>query len=266
MTRDIGAVDVLYQPPRGTCASPAEALVEINNAGVAVAMISQCKRWSCERQYLCVDTRLEDVLRFLRESIRFAGLAGYNPFDVTESVREMEAARKLGFRGAYLHAASFDFRLGDARLYPLFAKSAELGQPAIVQVPLAEPDVTRSIEHICRDFTELSLAIVHPRPSAEMFALCGAFERLAYVVDTAALVWICRHQRRLVDDARVAERCLWGSNGAPLAQSVAESLQLDLPLETRELILRTNALRFFAAIPPSETPQTLSDIITSAER
>src|ERR1041384_2674576 len=115
MSRQIGAVDVLYQPPRGTCMPPEEALAEMDAAGIAVALVSQCKQWSCERQWMCVDTRLEDVARFTRESVRFAGLAGYNPFDATESLREMEAARALGFRGSYFHAASFGVRLGDAR-------------------------------------------------------------------------------------------------------------------------------------------------------
>ena len=257
---------ILYQPPDGTCGSPAEALAEMDAAGVAVALISQCKRWSCERQYLCLDTQLEDVGRFLRESIRFAGLAGYNPFDVTESLREMEAARAIGFRGTFLHLESFGLRMGDARLYPLFAKSSELGQPAVVQVPLAEPDLMRAIERIGRDFPELALAIAHPRPSAELLAVCGEFERLAYVLDTKALVWMCAHQRALLDDLAVTERCVWGSNSAPLAQRTAETMGLDLPLETLEAIVRTNALRFFAAAPPARKPQTMSDEVTSAER
>lgn len=266
MTRQIGAVDVLYQPPRGPCTPPAEAQAELDAAGVAVALVSQCKQWSCERQWMCVDTRLEDVARFTSESTRFAGLAGYNPFDVTESVREMEAARALGFRGTYLHAASFGVRLSEARLYPLFAKSSELAQPAVVQMPLAEPDLVRSTERICRDFPELSLALAHPRPTAEMFALCARFEGLAYVLDTATLAWVCGHQRSLLDKAGVIERCMWGSNGAPLAETVSQAMGLDLPVDTLEAILRTNALRFFAALPPARTPQALANAVATAER
>jgi predicted TIM-barrel fold metal-dependent hydrolase len=209
---------------------------------------------------------LEDVARFLAESIRFAGMAGYNPFDAVDSGREMEAARALGFRGTYVNVTGFGLRLSDARLYPLWAKSAELCWPALVQVPLAEPDLARSLERIGSDFPELSLALAHPRPSAEMFAVGERFERLAYVMDSAALDWMWAHQRSLLDDANLVERCLWGSNGAPLAQTAAAAMALDLPLETLERIVRTNTLRFFAAEPPQRTPRSLPDEITSAER
>ena len=266
MRGHIGMIDVLYQPPRGSCTAPEDALAEMDAGGVAVAFVSQCKQWSCERQHLCLDTRLEDVARFLAESIRFAGLAGYNPYDAAESLRQMEAARTLGFRGTYLHLASFGMRLSDRRLYPLFAKSEELGQPAVVQVPLSEPDLARSVERIGGDFPELSLAVVHPRPAQEMFALCGRFDGLTLAMDSAALAWVLKHQRPLLDEGQVIERCLWGSNGAPLAQSAGEVMDLELPLETLEAIVRTNALRFFAAQPPSRIPRALSPEITSAER
>lgn len=265
MIRHIGMVDVLYQPPLGACTPPADALGEMDAAGVAVAMVSQCRQWSCERQSLCVDTKLEDVARFLQASVRFAGLAGYNPFDAGESLREIEAARALGFRGSYFHAASFDVRLTDARLYPLFAKSAETGLACMVQFPLAEPDLVRSIDRVCRDFPELSLAIAYPRPDESMFALCANADRLAYVVDTATLSWMFAHERHLLDDARTAERCMWGSNGSPLAQAAANVMALDLRLETLEAIVRTNALRYFAS-PATRVPQALSRSVTAAER
>lgn len=266
MIRQIGMVDVLYQPPLGTCTPPADALADMDGAGVAVAMVSQCKLWSCERQTMCVDTRLEDVARFQEASVRFAGLAGYNPFDAVESLREIEAARALGFRGIYLHAASFGLRLTDARLYPLFAKSAECGLVCIAQLPLGEPDLARSTERICRDFPELNLAIVHPRPDEAMLTLCENADRLAYVVDTATLAWMVAHERHLFDAPRTVERCMWGSNGASLAQSAADAMTLDLPLETLEAIVRTNALRYFAPPPVAHAPQSLSKTVTAAER
>lgn len=259
-------VDVLYQPVRGACGSPAEALAEMDAAGVAVAMVSQCKRWSCERQHLCVDTRLEDVARFAGASSRFAALAGYNPFDVTESVREIEAARALGFRGTYLHLPSFALRLNDPRLYPLFSKSSELQLPAIVEVPFAEPELARSLERIGNAFPDLALAVVYPRLSLELFLVCQRFDGLAYVLDTAALTWLTAHQPALLEDAAIHERCLWGSNGAPLSATTMEVMELELPLETLEKIARTNALRFFAAPSAARNAQALSNEVTSAER
>ena len=266
MSGSIGAVDVLYQPSRGACVPPEDALAEMNDAGVAVAIVAQCKQWSCERQWMCVDTRLEDVTRFTQSSVRFAGLCGYNPFDSSESLREMEAARALGFRGVYVNLSSFGLRLSDARLYPLFAKSTELAQPAVVQAPLGEPELDRCVERIGRDFPELALAVVSPQPEPKVLALCASFERLAFVLDTPALLWLYRQHRDQWNDAAIVERCMWGSNGAPLAAALHDASMLALPHEILEAVLRTNALRFFAAAAPQRLPNSLSTVVTSAER
>src|ERR1041385_7332939 len=266
MSRSIGAVDVLYQPSRGTCMPPEEALTEMDAAGVAVAIVSQCKQWSCERQWMCVDTRLEDVTRFTESSVRFAGLGGYNPFDAGESLREMEAARALGFRGTYLNVASFGIRLSDPRLYPLFAKSMEIGQPAVVQLPLGEPELNRCIERIGRDFPELTLAIAYPQPPPALLALRTSFERLAFVLDTPALLWLHRQHRGQWNDSTILDQCMWGRNGAPLAAALHEANALDLPPEVLEAVLRTNALRFFAAMSTNRLPNSLAATVTSAER
>lgn len=261
----VGAIDVLFQPTAGTCSSPEAALAEMDAAGVAVALVTQCKRWSCERQWMCVDTRLEDVVRFTATSSRFVGLAGYNPFDAVESLREMEAAHRLGFRGAYLHAESFNVKLGDANLYPLYAKAAEIGMAVVVQVALGEPALPLCMDRIGRDFPDLSLAVVHPKPTLELFEPCGNFPGLSFVVDTAALAWMQRQGPDLLRP-HISERCMWGSNGAPLQQSVCEANALDVPDFVLETILRTNALRFFNANSAPPAPSSLSAEVTVAER
>ncbi len=260
----VGAIDVLYQPAGGTCAQPPDALAEMDAAGVAVAMVSQCKQWSCERQWLCVDTRLEDVTRYVRASNRFVGLAGYNPFDPVESLRQMQAGQALGFRGTYLHAASFGVKLGDARLYPLYAKSSELGLPVVVQVSVGEPALPICIERIGRDFPELLLAIVHPRPTGELLDVCGYVDGLMFVVDTPALEWMRRQGPDLLRP-RVVERCMWGSNGDRLVESVSRASELELPAATVEAILRGNAMRYFAASGGPRAAAAVAPDVTVAE-
>ena len=264
--KPIGAVDVLYHPAQGSCLPPEEALSEMDAAGVAVAFIAQCNKITCERQWACVDTRLEDVARFLRASVRFAGLSGYNPFDVADSLREMEAARALGFRGACLDLPGFGLRLDDARFYPLYAKACELGQPTLVQASIAEPGVERSLGNVCRHFPELTLAIAHPQPSNKIFELCETFDRLALALDTPALAWLRRTNPAVFSDVPVVERMMWGSNGQAPANSVDDAMALGLPAATMTAILRGNALRFFAAPPPERRPYSLLDEVTSAER
>ena len=78
----------------------------------------------------------------------------------------------------------------------------------------------------------------------------------------------------------MVERCLWGSGARSpgsgdrspnvrtftLAEVTAAAMSVELPLETLEAIVRTNALRYFAPPALSRAPQALSDEIASAER
>ena len=59
------AIDLLFhctarrQAERGlNCfRTPALALADMDSAAIDAAFVSQCKKWSCERQWMCVDTR-----------------------------------------------------------------------------------------------------------------------------------------------------------------------------------------------------------------
>jgi predicted TIM-barrel fold metal-dependent hydrolase len=262
----VSTVDVLFQPAEGTCSSPESALAAMDAAGVAVAFLAPCTKLTCERQWACVDTRLEDVAKFLRASIRFAGLCGFNPFDSAESLREMHAARALGFRGVYVHLDSFGLPLGDARFYPLFATASELEVPAVVQCPANEASLGRVLRRIGRDFPELSLALALPHPQPEVLEAAGDFERLSFALDTATVASLSRSHAELFADWRFSERCMWGSNGAALQAGMAEVSALPLSPATLSAILRDNALRIFATTSPARNPRALDDSITAAER
>jgi predicted TIM-barrel fold metal-dependent hydrolase len=262
----IAAVDLLFQPADGICSSPDAALAAMDAAGIAVAFVAPCTKLTCERQWACVDTRIEDVARFLRASIRFAGLCGYNPFDSADSLREMEATRTLGFRGAYVHLDSFGIPLDDARFYPLFATASQLALPVLLQSSGPEPGAARALRRIGRDFPELALAFSHPAPAFEMFELLSEFDRLAFVLDTGALASLVRDRPSLFDNDLHAARCLWGSNGALLPATLSDAQSLPLSPALLRAILRDNALRFFATTPPPRLPRALDDSNTLAER
>ncbi|MGH9524431.1 MAG: amidohydrolase family protein [Terriglobales bacterium] len=262
----IGAVDVLFQPAGGTCTSPETALLEMDEAGIAVAFIAPCTQLTCERQWACADSRLEDVARFLSASIRFAGLCGYNPFDAAESFREMESARALGFRGVFVQLNSFGLPLSDSRYYPLFAKASELQFPAMVQCSASEPAEARALRRIGRDFPELSLAIVPEEPTREVLEAVADFDRLNFVLNTSALVSLLHHGADLFNDGVMAGRCMWGSDGAPLLATLQDARSVTLPSFALNDILRANALRFFDTLPPHRLPRALDGSATVAER
>jgi hypothetical protein len=103
----------------------------MDEAGVEKVFITQCKMWSYWNKWMYMDTQLEDVLQYTQKyPDRFVGLAGYNPFRIKESLREIETAvRNYGFKGVYVHIYGFDISLDDRKMYPLYAKCVELDIP-----------------------------------------------------------------------------------------------------------------------------------------
>ena len=246
-------------------------------AGIARVLVSQCKRWSCERQWMCVDNRLDDVVRYIAASPRFTGLAGYNPFDIAESLREIEfACATYAFRGAYLHADSFRLPLTDARLYPLFAKAAELGVPVLLQSS-AVP--RRDLDRLAADFPQLALVLAQARPElTEVTAITAACENVYFALDPGALVHLIHQWTEFAvahDESSSGflaeifqQRCMWGSNSLDWCDALRSVNSLPLLPATRACFLRRNAERVFALGQPAADRTTRSVLaeVLAAER
>ncbi|MEK6530172.1 MAG: amidohydrolase family protein, partial [candidate division NC10 bacterium] len=111
-------------------------LKKMDEAGVEKVFITQTKMWSYWNKWMYMDTTLEEVTQYTTKyPDRFVGLAGYNPFRMKESLREIElAVTKYGFKGVYIHIYGFDIPLHDRKMYPLYAKCVELDVPVSMQV------------------------------------------------------------------------------------------------------------------------------------
>jgi uncharacterized protein len=275
------AVDVLFHPAARTATGacpllpPTEAAMDA--AGIGRVLVSQCKRWSCERQWMCVDTRLDDVVRYTASSPRFIGLAGYNPFDIAESLREIElAVATHAFRGAFLHADSFRLPLTDARIYPLFAKAAELGVPVLLQ---SSPVPRGDLDRLAADFPELSLVLAQACPQlADVTAIAAVGENVFFALDSGALVHLIHQWTALAvahDESSSSflsevfqQRCMWGSNSLDWCEALRSVNSLPLLPETRACFLRRNAERVFALGQPaaSRAPRSALTEVLAAER
>lgn len=282
MRAQIRAIDLLFHctsrrhAERGlNCFhSPALSLAQMDSAGIEGAFVSQCKKWSCERQWMCVDTRLDDVLHYTQTSPRFFGLAGYNPFDIAESMREIElAVARHGFRGVFVHAASFGLPLTGALMYPLFAKAVELGVPVVAQ--LTDLPHSEDLRRLFKDFPELVLVLAATRPAPrEMSAIADECEDAYFALDPAALAHLagsCGTGLRPVEAANFLigplfqERCIWGSNGVPWADAVSSTDSLATGDWRPATFFRDNAVRVFALgrplparIPRSELQEIIA--------
>ncbi len=245
-------------------------------AGVAAALVAQCDNWSCDRNWLCEETKFDDVREFIESSSRLFGLAGYNPFDITESLRQIElAVGGYDFRGVYVHLAGFGVPLSDARMYPAFAKAAELGVPILVELP-KDCAVESEVERIARDFPDLKIVLAQPNPCVADLMLAAAHcENVFFALDTRSLEHMMDPWSQLASTrgesspdffAEIFEqRCMWGSNGRDWSDAIREPFPLTLTARTN--FFEGNAKRVFALDQPpaSRKPRSLVSEILAAE-
>lgn len=202
--------------------------------------------------YATVDQVYEQVKKY---PDRLVGIAGYNPLKINESLREIEkGVKEYGFKGVYAHVHGFGIPLNDKKMYPCYAKCAELNIPIILQtghaLELQPSEVGRPIylDEVALDFRDLSIVGSHTGWPwcEEMIAL--AWKHPNVYLDISA------HLPKYLDksiiqfmDTRGRDKVMFGTNGFPFALSIFREgfLQLDLKEETKRKVLRENAIRVF---------------------
>lgn len=232
-----------------------EMLQKMDEAGVEKVFITQCKMWSYRRKWMYMDTQLEDVLQYTEKyPERFVGLAGYNPFQIQESLREVETAvTRHGFKGAYVHIYGFDIRIDDRKMYPLYAMCEELGVPVSLQVghvlEAMPSEGARPIylDRVACDFPQLKLIGAHTGwPWVdELLSVCYKWENVWLGVDAWMPKYLPPQILQFINSRMGQDRCLWGTNGLPWKESLAQIEQLGLKEEAKRKLLRENAAELF---------------------
>ncbi|MBZ5555198.1 MAG: amidohydrolase family protein [Acidobacteriia bacterium] len=232
-----------------------EMLRLMDGAGVEKVFITQCKMWSYWRKWMYMDTQLEEVLQYTEaHPHRFVGLAGYNPFRIKESLREIElAVTKHGFRGVYVHIYGFDIPLNDAKMYPLYSKCVELNVPVQMQVghvlEAMPSDGGRPIylDRIACDFPDLKIVGAHTGwPWVdELISVCYKWENVWFGVDAWSPKYLSPQIIQFINSRLGRDRCIWGTNGLPWEENLRQLDDLKLKDEVKRRLLRENAVELF---------------------
>jgi uncharacterized protein len=238
-----------------------DMLARMDAAGVERLFIAQCKMWSYRRKWMYMDTRLEEVLHYTQSHPdRFSGLAGYDPFHISESLREIETAvTQHGFRGVYVHIYGFDIPLHDPKMYPLYAKCVELDVPVSLQVghvlEAMPSDCARPIylDRVACDFPELKLIGAHTGWPwvEELISVCYKWENVWLGVDAWMPRYLSPPILQFINSRLGQDRCLWGTNGLPWQESLRQIDQLGLKPETKHKLLYENSARLFKLEEPA---------------
>jgi predicted TIM-barrel fold metal-dependent hydrolase len=228
---------------------------KMDDANVERVFITQTKMWSHWNRWMYMDTTLEEVAQYTRAyPDRFIGLAGYNPFRIKESVREIEVAvREHGFKGVYVHIYGFDIPLHDPKMYPLYAKCVELDIPVSMQVGHvleampSEHARPMYLDRIACDFPDLRIIGAHTGWPwvEELISVCYKWENIWLGIDAWMPKYLKPEVIQFIGSRMGQDRCLWGTNGLPWQESLDQVEQLGLKPGAKRKLLRDNAVALF---------------------
>ena len=234
-------------------------LGKMDEANVEKVFITQTKMFSYRNKWLYMDTTLEEVAQYTsRYPDRFVGLAGYNPFRIKESLAEIEVAvKQYGFKGVYVHIYGFDIPLSDRKMYPLFAKCAELDIPVSMQVGHvlegmpSEGGRPLYLDQVAADFPDLKMIGSHTGWPwvEELISACYKWENIYFSIDAWMPKYLKPEIVQFIGSRMGVDRSLWGTNGLPWKESLRQVDALGLKPEAKQKLLYANAANLFKLQP-----------------
>lgn len=149
--------------------STEDFVASMDAADVDAVMIPSAKMASFDTGQLIWDVSEEQVTELADQAPgRIYGLFGIDPREGMAGVRRLEESVKDGpFVGAHLHPYGFNIPVNHRRLYPFYAKCAELGVPVVMQVGHSAERMPSAmgrpilIDDIALDFPELTIVGAH---------------------------------------------------------------------------------------------------------
>lgn len=194
-----------------------------------------------------------------RHPDRYRGLAGVDPFRGMEQLRELEyAVKELGFVGAHLYPHWMELAPDHRKYYPIYAKCCELDIPIMMQVghnlvysrERRLPSVGRPIclDTVAIDFPELKLIGIHIGVpwTDEMISMAWKHENVFIGTDAyAPKHWPKSFVHYM--DSYGSDKVLFGTDWPVIdpERAVREIDALNLRPESRQKVMRTNALKVF---------------------
>ena len=224
-----------------------EFVASMDDADVDVVLIPSAKMASYETAQLIWNVS-ESAVTTLCEAARgrIKGLFGIDPREGMTGVRRLQESVESGhFVGAHLHSYGFNLPVNHRKLYPFYAKCAELGVPVVMQVGHSAERMPSAmgrpilIDDIALDFPELTIVGAHTGwPWVEELVALAWKHRNVYIGTSA-------HHPKYWDPALVQfansrgkGKVLFGTDYPVMEYKDALQAISDLPLrdEARELV------------------------------
>ncbi len=232
-----------------------EMIKEMDACGVEKAFVDQQYIWSRRENKMATGFELKRMIDLVEKGKgRIVGGAGYNPWRIEESLKDIEkAVKEHGFKYVWFHPNSFGLKASDAKCYPLYAKCIELGIPVSFQSgQSAEPlpsEVGRPMyaDEVAMDFPNLVMVLTHTG--------------YPYIEEWISMIW--RHPNvygnigayypsslhpptvEFMNGPIGRAKVFWATNGFGFTRCKDEFVKLNLKDENKKRILRDNAVAVF---------------------
>ncbi len=191
---------------------------------------------------------------------RFYGLAGIDPLEGMDGVRELErSVKELGFVGAHLYPHWFDLEPDHRRYYPFYAKCVELDIPIQMQVghcliyiddrpPMRSVGRPILLDTIACDFPELKLIGIHTGwPWVEEMISVAWKHPNVYIGSDAYSPRYWKQEFVHFIDSWGRDKVIFGSDYPviDMERAMTEIADLGLRPESQRQFLRENAIRVY---------------------
>lgn len=232
-----------------------ETVEEMDEVGVKYVFMDQTMQWSRRESELLTLMDVDELADLVDVSGgRIVPGVGYNPNRISESLERIErAVQDLGYKYIWFHPMTFGLRPTDQKCYPLYSKAIELDIPVCFQTghsaePLpSEPGHPMYADEVAMDFPELTLVLTHAGwPWSEEW--CSMLWRHPNVYGNIGAYYpsfLPDRQVDFIDSGRIRNKVMWATNGLGLGRCKEEFLDLPIGDETKQRVLRDNALDVF---------------------
>lgn len=235
-----GSVDELYE--------------EMDAVGVERVFMDQTMQWYESESTTLTLVEIDELAAIAEDADgRIVPGAGYNPFQIEESLARIErAVTEHDFKYVWFHPMTFGLRPSDERCYPLYTKCLDLDVPVCFQTgqsaePLpSEPGHPMYADKVAMDFPSLTLVLTHTGwPWVDEW--CSMLWRFPNVYGNIGAYFPSFLPDRQVEfiDRRLRHKVMWATNGLGLERCKQEFQDLDVREETQRRVLRENALEVF---------------------
>lgn len=239
-------------------ASVEEMVKEMDDIGVQYSLVDQMLFWSYkEHRPICSLTADKLAELIAPAKGRVIGGAGYNPWRIEESLRDIEHAIKdLGFKYVWAHPLSFGMSHAAAKFYPLYQKCGELGIPVCMQVGhSAEPLPSDyghpyNCEEPARDFPNTTFVLTHTgwpwvgEWVSIVWRYANVYGNIGSYYPSGLDPMVPQRIR-----SQLRDKVMWATNGLNMTRCKKEFLELPLKDDVKKLILRDTALKVFNLEP-----------------